>query len=247
MDTPMAVSGETIKSLREAKAWSQAHLAEAAGLSLRTIQRVETEGTASAKTRMAIAGALGVVVEKLNAPQAATVPAGLQADPTVETTWGIPLVFGCSAAVLLFVLWIGSGLPPTVASHFGAAGDANDRMSRDGFIAVMGFLSTVVPGAMLAAFTYVVRRGKLNLQNGAFWLAPERQAATRNWLHRHFSRLCMGLSLFLGWLTWLVALANRTSPPAMKLLWIVGTLAVALASTSVWMVVLQRRFSRKPA
>jgi len=31
MDTAMAISGETIRSLREAKAWSQAHLAEAAG------------------------------------------------------------------------------------------------------------------------------------------------------------------------------------------------------------------------
>jgi len=247
MDIPMAISGEMIKSLREAKAWSQAHLAEAAGLSLRTVQRVENEGTASAETRMAIAGALGVAVEKLNAPKEATVPSGLQADLTVETTSGIPLVFGCSAAVLLFVLWVGSGLPPTVASHFGAVGDANDRMSRDGFIAVMGLLSTVVPSAMLAAFTYVTRRGKLNLPNGAFWLAPERRAATTNWLHRHFSWLCMGLSLFMGWLTWLVALANQTSPPAMKPLWIVGSLAVVLASTSVWMVVLQRRFSRKPA
>ena len=41
MDSPMPVSGERIKALRDAKAWSQAHLAEAAGLSLRTIQRVE--------------------------------------------------------------------------------------------------------------------------------------------------------------------------------------------------------------
>ena len=63
MDTSMAVSGEKIKALRDARAWSQAHLAEAASLSLRTVQRVEAEGTASAETRLAIAAALGVSVD----------------------------------------------------------------------------------------------------------------------------------------------------------------------------------------
>jgi transcriptional regulator with XRE-family HTH domain len=68
MESRMAVSREKIKALREARAWSPAHLAQAASLSLRTVQRVEAEGTASAETRLAIAAALDVSVGELNAP-----------------------------------------------------------------------------------------------------------------------------------------------------------------------------------
>ena len=54
----IAMNAQHIRKLREARAWSQEHLADAAGLSLRTIQRVEAEGKASAETRLALAAAL---------------------------------------------------------------------------------------------------------------------------------------------------------------------------------------------
>jgi len=37
----MELNKDKLKHLRESKAWSQSHLAEVAGLSLRTIQRIE--------------------------------------------------------------------------------------------------------------------------------------------------------------------------------------------------------------
>src|ERR1700722_14669075 len=57
-------TGDRIRSLRERKAWTQQHLAEAASVSPRTVQRAE-EGVMSAETRAAIAGALDVPVESL--------------------------------------------------------------------------------------------------------------------------------------------------------------------------------------
>ncbi len=57
-------TGERIRSLRERKAWTQQHLADAASISPRTVQRAE-EGVMSAETRAAIAGALDVPVESL--------------------------------------------------------------------------------------------------------------------------------------------------------------------------------------
>jgi uncharacterized glyoxalase superfamily protein PhnB/DNA-binding XRE family transcriptional regulator len=57
-----------IRSLRERKAWTQEHLAGAARISPRTVQRAE-EGVMSAETKAAIAGALDVPVESL-APKA---------------------------------------------------------------------------------------------------------------------------------------------------------------------------------
>src|SRR5215467_10028502 len=54
--------GEKIRTHRERKAWTQEHLARAARLSPRTVQRAE-EGVMSAETKTAIAGALDVPVE----------------------------------------------------------------------------------------------------------------------------------------------------------------------------------------
>jgi transcriptional regulator with XRE-family HTH domain len=65
MEAQMKINGEAVRALREQKSWSQEHLAEAAGLSVRTIQRVEMENLASSETRLALAAALGVPVAVL--------------------------------------------------------------------------------------------------------------------------------------------------------------------------------------
>jgi transcriptional regulator with XRE-family HTH domain len=68
---------ELVKSIRRAKfikkernerAWSQSQLAEIAGVNLRTIQRVERDGTASFETLMGIATAFDVDVKELTQP-----------------------------------------------------------------------------------------------------------------------------------------------------------------------------------
>ena len=51
MEAQMKINGEAVRALREQKSWSQEHLANASGLSVRTVQRVEMENVASAETR----------------------------------------------------------------------------------------------------------------------------------------------------------------------------------------------------
>lgn len=58
-------ASKKIRRLRDQKAWTQGHLAKAAGVSLRTVQRAE-EGAMSAETLTAIAGALDIPVEELS-------------------------------------------------------------------------------------------------------------------------------------------------------------------------------------
>ena len=65
----IAMNGQLVKKLREERSWSQEHLAAAAGLSLRTIQRVEAEGKASPETRLSLAAALSVELAQLNAQE----------------------------------------------------------------------------------------------------------------------------------------------------------------------------------
>lgn len=54
-----------LKNLRETKAWSQAHLADVAGLSLRTIQRIEKLGVASPDSVKAICSSYDIEASEL--------------------------------------------------------------------------------------------------------------------------------------------------------------------------------------
>ncbi len=56
----MSVSIEKLKKLRKNSGWSQERLAEISGLSLRTIQRIETSGNASLESQLAIATAFNI-------------------------------------------------------------------------------------------------------------------------------------------------------------------------------------------
>ena len=57
--------GDTVKALREAKCWSQSHLADAAGVNIRTIQRIEAGEPCSYETTLALAAALSIDVSQL--------------------------------------------------------------------------------------------------------------------------------------------------------------------------------------
>jgi DNA-binding XRE family transcriptional regulator len=61
----MRVDSAFIKAQREQRAWSQEHLAEVTGLGLRTIQRIESSGSASYESAQALAAVLGVAVADL--------------------------------------------------------------------------------------------------------------------------------------------------------------------------------------
>src|SRR6266704_3302386 len=57
--------GKKIKEMREARAWTQEHLAMVAGIETRTVQRVERDLTKGPDTLQAIAGAFDVDVASL--------------------------------------------------------------------------------------------------------------------------------------------------------------------------------------
>ena len=59
------VDGDLIRSEREKRAWSQEHLAAAAGIGARTVQRIEATGVASYESLRAISAALEVPVTQL--------------------------------------------------------------------------------------------------------------------------------------------------------------------------------------
>jgi DNA-binding XRE family transcriptional regulator len=96
MESLMKIDAGLVRRLREEKSWSQEHLATVAGVSHRTVQRVESEGSASLETRMALASALGVSAADLG-PKAGRAPLPL----------GAKLGFACGVAGAAAAMWFG--------------------------------------------------------------------------------------------------------------------------------------------
>ena len=66
----MQIDSNRVKAERTRRAWSQEHLAAAAGLSLRTVQRVENAGSAAPETLRALAAVFEVDLAVLRTPAA---------------------------------------------------------------------------------------------------------------------------------------------------------------------------------
>lgn len=63
----MKINAHKIRQIRQERAWSQEHLAHASGLGLRTIQRIEAEGSASLESIKALAAVFELSIEELQA------------------------------------------------------------------------------------------------------------------------------------------------------------------------------------
>ncbi len=67
----MKMNRSLILVLRKQRSWSQDELAVAAGLNLRTVQRIERSGSASLQSRKALAAAFNIDVSDLDSPEEA--------------------------------------------------------------------------------------------------------------------------------------------------------------------------------
>lgn len=96
----MPLSPDSIKRYRQENGWSQEHLAEIAGISLRTVQRVEVDGNCSPETHMALASAFGVPPKDLFAEETSATPKKLD--------WSALLgfVFVCALILVAVILSI---------------------------------------------------------------------------------------------------------------------------------------------
>ena len=62
----LKINAELVLKARKQKSWSQDELAVASGLNLRTIQRIESEASASLQSKKALASALDLDVQDLD-------------------------------------------------------------------------------------------------------------------------------------------------------------------------------------
>lgn len=97
MHDTMKIDPARLKRRREARGWTQEHLAEIAGLNARTVQRVEASGKASAETGMALASVLACSLSDLSE----SLPPGDMALAPEQVTHG-----KSKQQLLLHLLWM---------------------------------------------------------------------------------------------------------------------------------------------
>lgn len=155
------------------------------------------------------------------------------------------LAFLVLQAVLVGFVWHSAQtLPPVVASHFSASGVANGFMPRQAYVLSFSLLLIGVP--LLIAFlpgSLAHRSGThLNIPNRAYWLAPERRDTTLAFIGSHGKWFAAVVSIFLGYVHWLVVQANRLQPPTLSSADILGGLTIFLLALFVWLAGLYLRF-----
>ncbi|RUO19120.1 helix-turn-helix transcriptional regulator [Aliidiomarina haloalkalitolerans] len=102
----MNVNAEIVREKRLQKGWTQQQLGDVAGLSLRTIQRVESQGQGSLETCNAICAVLEVAREDLLS-QTPSADQG-RAKPVWLLPTCLALLIGFAAGVVVTVLFNGS-------------------------------------------------------------------------------------------------------------------------------------------
>jgi uncharacterized membrane protein len=160
-----------------------------------------------------------------------------------RVTWTVFITL--LAFAILFVVSTVSQLPPMVASHFDAAGQANAFMSRSGYTRFVLCLVLGLPLAVVAILTAVYSRASdLKLPNRDYWLAPQRIDRTRAFLVAHgvwFGSLLVVLACFVHWLE---LTANRAQPPHLSNSMFAAVMIAFLLATAVWIVALTVAFRR---
>lgn len=148
------------------------------------------------------------------------------------------------AAFVAFVAHSSKQLPDRVATHFDTHGRPNGWMTRAQHVKFSIGAGVGTPLLIVGIFA-LVRKLKgwgLNVPNKAFWLAPERQQATFDFLQRQGFWLAGLIVLFHGALFQSVVIANSHVPPtlpASHVAWISGGFLVLV---SAWIVALFRHF-----
>jgi uncharacterized membrane protein len=132
--------------------------------------------------------------------------------PYRKTPWILFAVALILAAY--YVLHTSPTLPPLVASHFDAGGNANAFMARDSYEHFMLIMSIGFPLLLVAFLTLVFSYARnIKVPNRDYWLAPERIAQTRSFLIARAAWFGTMLCLMMCFVHRLELRANMLAPP----------------------------------
>jgi len=137
-------------------------------------------------------------------------------------------------------------LPDRIATHFDFHGQPDGWASRSSymlfiiifgtgltlFIVFVGFVLRFVPDKFI------------NLSNREYWLAPERRVETRNYIIRQMLWFTCWWVCFVIGMHFSLIDANNRVPVQLPNWEIYGLLAIFIAGTLVWILIIMRHFKR---
>lgn len=136
-------------------------------------------------------------------------------------------------------------LPDTVASHFGADGEANEWSAKQTFFVVYFFALALVVGIflLLPAFFRRLPASMINLPNKEYWLAPERREKTLLFLTDQLNRFGVAtLSLLIATIQLAIRANLRPEKRLSSTMWVL--LGVYALYTGRWALTFYRKFQR---
>lgn len=148
----MSINAEQVKALRESRGWSQEHLAEVSGLSLRTVQRVEAEGKGARETKLSLAAAFDVPIGRLCKDENNLAGSSAGVDPTAMTllsTGTLLVVLGLIIGMAEGMLLAGVAIQISGLSVYGL-----DRLN--GMRRAAGLTPLIRTGASMAGISLLV-------------------------------------------------------------------------------------------
>jgi uncharacterized membrane protein len=139
-------------------------------------------------------------------------------------------------------------MPARMATHFGAGGEANGWMARDGFLlfffAMIGFMVTLM--LAMPKLIGLFPDSMINLPHKAYWLAPERRPLTMSIVASFMAWLAViVVGLFMAILQ-LTFLSNLEPKPRLDGVAAAVAMIAFFVSMAVWLVLFYRAF-RMPA
>ena len=139
-------------------------------------------------------------------------------------------------------------LPAKMATHFDAAGVANDWMSRTSYLQFMGGMTLGLSLFMLGII-YTIRylpTSLINLPNREYWLSGDRRPYSLRDLFQAGVWLCALETLFMTGMHWLTVKANSAVPERLSNVGFWGLMVVMFLGLGVWIYRLYCRFHKPP-
>ena len=152
------------------------------------------------------------------------------------------------ATVATVIAATSASLPATVGANFTRGGRVISFQPRETYRTMMLLFALLAPVATYALAGWVPRlvSGLLHIPNRDVWLAPERRAATLDWIERHAAVTAAVVALFILALHLITSRANRLQPPRFEA-WAWGSISAAwILFVIASAVAYQLRFRRRP-
>jgi len=140
------------------------------------------------------------------------------------------------------------GLPPRVATHFGAGGAANGWMTRDGYLAFMLVFVLGLPWFVYASVAVLPRLFPrfANLPHRDYWLSPARQGETLTILRTFGAGIAILMTLAITGAHFALLEANALQPARLAEGPFIAGVVLFAAAIVAMAIVFTRRFRRVP-